>query len=168
MGRECVDKATGCAHQQQADRNTCDAHTHLLGCPLPIPSMRPSLATAIALDLTCFTQRHANLRSSSCCGVGCVSDTTVKVMSSGESSSAPCCSQPPATWGVGWGVWGVGVGVGGWVGREFGEWVLFLGGWQARPGQGPSPLTWRSDRPLGGRALASRMRRVLDLPWWVG
>lgn len=44
--------------------------THLLGCPLPMPSSRPSLATVMALLFTCFTQRQANLRSSSCCGVG--------------------------------------------------------------------------------------------------
>ena len=41
-----------------------------LGCPLPMPSRRWSFATVIALLLTCFTQRQANCRSSSCSAVG--------------------------------------------------------------------------------------------------
>ncbi len=36
----------------------------LLGCPLPMPSRRPLLATVMALLLTCFTANQANLRAS--------------------------------------------------------------------------------------------------------
>ena len=42
-----------------------------LGCPLPMPSRRRSRATVIALLLTCFTQRQAKRKSSSCSAVGC-------------------------------------------------------------------------------------------------
>ena len=59
-----------------------------LGCPLPMPSSRPSLATVMALLFTCFTASHANFRSASCPSVGCASDTTVKSMSAGVRLSA--------------------------------------------------------------------------------
>ena len=66
------------------------------GCPLPIPSSFWSFAIVIALLFTCFTHRHANLRSSSCSAVGCFWETVVNSIPSGTSESASWNSQPPA------------------------------------------------------------------------
>lgn len=68
----------------------------LLGCPLPMPRRRPSLATVMALLFTCFTMRQAKRRSSSCCSVGFVSETGMKSISSGLRESACWYSHPPA------------------------------------------------------------------------
>ena len=69
------------------------------GCPLPMPSRRPALATVIALLFTCFTRRQASARSSSCSGVARAADTGVKVTSSAASESASWYSHPPVPQG---------------------------------------------------------------------
>jgi hypothetical protein len=65
--------------------------------PGPIPSVIPSSATTIALDLTCLTTFIANLRSSSSLSVGAFLVTTRSSPSSYSSASISWTRMPPST-----------------------------------------------------------------------
>lgn len=92
------------------------------GCPLPIPNIQlffinnksrirntneerhirkrdrdQTFAITMALLLTCLTQSQANLASASSLSVGVLSETDLKLMSSGVMSSESWANHPPPT-----------------------------------------------------------------------
>ena len=73
------------------------AESMRLICPAPTPSVLPSRQNTMALDFTNLATRHANSRSSFCCGEGCTFVTILRSAALMLKSSGVCTSSPPPT-----------------------------------------------------------------------